>query len=317
MFQKSLFEAPFLGYNRAIKALLKLKSKDAANFLSKWEETYPNKKDTSLEWALIRFLSEKNTQDALLNNPLSALKLWEDQWEIGLNSLSSEKRSLAYLFRKEYFSTVANTILQQKQRYFQHPSLPLLLCLIRGEKYNEALKLGNLLARIEKDNHSRARLLAYLGDACWGAKLYSKAKEFYLFALCETDDSIDIANILNKDVKDIIFYPADWYEKKFGEEIELEGPPGQWGAAIGLLTDFFHFPTIYDLDTVKKLKERIFNFLNGKEPMEQSGKIFAICLIASEQKSKLLERADLNIRDIRLTMKNISEKLFSRYMRSK
>lgn len=159
--QLSLFDAPFIGYNKAIDALLKLDCIEAEKRLKRWQKNFPGQRDLSIEFGLIDFLCQNQTRQVLETDPLSALDLWEKQWEKVLEGPQGGRKLLG-LFRKSYFKKVGETILALEKRGHEIQSPDLVLCLLRGEFYHDVIRIGKRLAVAGK---AGGRILGYVADS--------------------------------------------------------------------------------------------------------------------------------------------------------
>ncbi len=79
--QLSLFDAPFIGYNKAIDALLKLDCIEARKRLKHWQKSFPGQRDLYLEFGLTDFLCQNQTRHALDMAPILAFHLSDKHWE--------------------------------------------------------------------------------------------------------------------------------------------------------------------------------------------------------------------------------------------
>jgi len=310
--QLSLFDAPFIGYNKAIDALLKLDCSEPRKRLKRWQKSFPGHRDLSIEFGFIDFLCQNQTMHALENDPLSALHLWDKDWEKVFED-QQDKRKLLGLFRKSYFKKIGETILALEKKGEEIQLADLMLCLLRGEYYSDVIRVGKRLAASEK---AGGRVLGYLADALFQTGQVTDAMSTYLAAAISDPDDIDIKALCHEEVKRTLTAPHQLIEEFLGEAITFtQKPIAQWAAPTGLLTGLFKTPRPSrewqprDLYShLKKGRER--NCHAGKP-----GTTFARCIILSEQGLYILSEHGIDIAEVRATMKEIHETLFSIYMK--
>ncbi len=310
MQQLNIFDSPFIGYNRAIKALLNLDPSRAGKLLKTWQKRFPGRKDLTLEFQLIDFLTRKATRTALMQEPVSAFELWQEKWDPLLRK-DSKNRELLGLFRDAYFKKVSQVLLQLDRTRQLHDSPVHLLCLLRAKHYPEVLRIGR---RHLEDGNMPGRVLGYMADALWETREKSRALATYLRALIEGPGEIDSVNICNGDVRRLLASPEEVIEDSLGKSVEFkEGERAAWAAASGLLTGIFESPRLEEPQCLFTLYQR-FDHLQQQDDNWARGTTFALAIILSEQGMKTLSSLEIDIASVRSVMKEIHPLLFSIYM---
>lgn len=308
--QLTLFDAPFIGYNKAIDALLKLDCIEAEKRLKRWQKNFPGQRDLSIEFGLIDFLCQNQTRQVLETDPLSALDLWEKQWEKVLEG-HQDGRKLLDLFRKSYFKKIGETILALEKKGHEIQSSNLLLCLLRGEYYSDVIRIGKRLAVAGK---AGGKILGYLADSLFRTGKANDALAMYLTATISEAEEMDIRALCHEEVKRALTAPNEFIEEVLGETVTFKQEPiAQWAAPTGLLTGLFRVPRLNRQGQLKQLYGHIEGHKHDCHK-KRPGPTFARCIILSEQGLQKLSAHGIDIAKVRATMKEIHEALFSIYM---
>ncbi len=309
--QLTLFDAPFIGYNKAIEALLKLDCIEARERLKHWQECFPGQRDLSLEFDLIDFLDRDITKRALEKDPLAALYLWEKEWEEAFEKKRG-RRSLIGLFRKAYFKKASENVLALEKSEQEIESPDLMLCLSRGEYYHDVIRLGKRLAMAGK---ATGRILGYLADSLFETGKLPDAMQTYLTATLDGPEEIDLKALCHEGVRKTLTLPHEMIEEFFGETVSLRTDNrAEWAATAGLLTRLFTPPFIDEATQIVHMHDQVKQYRNGGDEFQSPGVTFARCIILSEQGDSRLSAIKIDIADIRRVMRDIHEPLFLIYM---
>lgn len=310
--QLDLFESIFIGYNKGVQALLELDPEKALDIFRQWQQRFRGKRDLSLEYELIEFISRKEVKEALETHPQMALKLWEQDMEPIYKSSGTDE-NLVGLFRKRYFQRVSDTILALAERQSHSVTLDMLMCLLRARLFPHVVRLGHAIL---ENCTARGRALGYIGDALLEKGESEKAALIYLRALLEGPFDVDLEELRSEVVRHLVTKPEEVLEEFFDEDIFLEkGEPSSWGAAAGLLTGVFPIPKISDTEGLKEIYDRMSGYsLPGRERLAD-GILFAYGIILSQHGMETLSRLGINLVHIRAKMQCLHEQLFKLYMK--
>ncbi len=308
--QLDLFNSIFIGYNKAIKALLNLDADGARCLLRNWEAKARANRDLTMEWRLIDFLSRGDVKRAMDSAPEEALRYWDEMME-GEYRKSPLPEGIIAQVRRRYFQVLSKMVMIKTQEGQGGVDTPMVLCCLRAGLYKEVVRLGKAALKASPTN---SRIIGYVADAYWELKERALAKSYYLRGLLEDPRDIDTNEVRCPEISRLLSEPILVLEEAFGETMDLDSKFNvEWAAAVGLLVGFFNVPTLSDQKSIKSQWER----LRSNDVTIPKGIRFAIWMILSEQGMDLLSRNDISLGEARAAMKALNPQLFNIYMRQK
>ena len=308
--QLDLFNSIYIGYNKAIKALLNLDADSARCLLRDWEAKARANRDLTIEWRLIDFLSRGDVKRAMDSAPEEALRYWDEMME-GEYRKSPLPEGIIAQVRRRYFQVLSKKVMRKAQKGQGQVDTPVVLCCLRAGLYKEVVWLGKAALKASPTN---SRIIGYVADAYWELKERALAKSYYLRGLLEDPYCIDTNEVKCPEMSRLLSEPILVLEEAFGETMGLDGKCSvEWAAAVGLLFGLFNVPTLSDQKSIKSLWER----LRSNDVTITKGIRFAIWMILSEQGMDLLSRNDISLGEARAAMKALNPQLFNIYMRQK
>ena len=314
LFQPSIFEAPSICYNSAVKKLKELEPQAARQMLDKYQGYAPDT-NLDLEYAFTDLLDDWTLRDALESDPETAMDIWE-QW-LQTNEITSlvqetSRKEIFLKIRKALFRKISMCLLSQSGQ----PPDDLFLtggravkCLMLGGMWDQALKLcRQILSHSEKPG----RIICYMGDCAYRLGMADTSRQAYLQACIIGPEEMEVHTVQDQGIMELFSDPEYICD-------ENDFPPGPWrqditwAAGTGMAAGIFPMIPVEAVNPVIKLEDI---FYRRPENKYTEGQAFAAGLVLSfgnrhagtgESKGKSGEI----ITEIRRATRDMAPELFS------
>ncbi len=280
LFQPSIFEAPSICYNRAVKKLEELDPHAARISLNEFQGYAPDK-NLEIEFAMADLLDDWTLRDAIDTDPETAMDIWE-QWchDVGISSHEvNGQQDVTAKVRKALFRKISHTMLNvsglpRNDRFITGGRA--VKCLMLGGMWDEALKLcRQTLPHSEKPG----RIMGYMGDCTYTLGMTGASRDAYLQACIAGPEEIDIESVQDPEIRELLTDP----EYICDENDIPQGPWREdinWAAAIGVVSGIFPLISTKNTNSAIKIEEI---FYRRPEDRYTEGQAFAAGLILSIQ----------------------------------